>query len=177
VLLLQVQSTQCVADECSWCFTNVVSMRGHCYLLENPFLAMEADDPPAAESSSATAATADPVAAATDGGADEDSIPMVVVESGAGGDAAADPPSGGASSSSAGSGAVGEGGGGGGTSDSLDVPGSSAPQTSPKPAVASGRQLFPVFAVKSDSELHIDKDFIVHFPACLCDYCLHCSCN
>ena len=38
------------------------------YLLENPFLAMEADDPPAAESSSATVATADPVAAATEGG-------------------------------------------------------------------------------------------------------------
>jgi hypothetical protein len=49
------------------------------------------------------------------------------------------------------------------------LPGSSAPPTSPKPAVASGCQLFPVFAVKSDSELHIDKDFIVHFPACLCD--------
>ena len=67
---------------------------------------------------------------------------------------------------------MGEGGGEGGggeTSSSLEVWSSSAAPTTPKPAAASGRQLFPVLAVKSDSELHIDKDFIVHFPACLCD--------
>ena len=177
MLLLQVQSTKCVAAECSWRFTNVVSMRGHCYLLENPFLAMEADDPPAAESSSATAATADPVAAATEGGADEDSIPMVVVESGAGGDAPADPPSGGASSSSAGSGAVGEGGEGGGTSDSLDC--RAAAPLRPRRSLQWRAAVSCFLSLRSSptaSCTSTKTSSCTSLPACA-TCCLHCSCN